>query len=45
MKKAKIINIITIIVFVAFFIRVFVDMIDCINMKYPQPLLGIEAYN
>ena len=45
MKKWKIINIITIIIFILFFIMVFVDMIICIRMKYPHPMLGLDANN
>lgn len=43
-KIWKIIRGITIGVLVLFFIRVIIDIINCMNMKYPHPMLGIDAY-
>lgn len=45
MKKWKIIKIITIAIIFLFIIRIIFDAIVCINMKYPHPMLGIDAYN
>ena len=44
MKKWKIIRRITIGILILFFIRIIVDIIICMNMKYPHPMLGIDAY-
>ncbi len=44
MKKWKIIRGITIGILILFFIRIIVDIIICMNMKYPHPMLGIDAY-
>ena len=44
MKKWKIIRVITIGVLVLFFTRIIVDIVVCMNMKYPHPMLGIDAY-
>lgn len=45
MKKWKFIRIMTIIILILFFIYIICDAIICINMKYPHPMLGIDAYN
>lgn len=45
MKKWKVIRIITIIVLIIFFINVISDLIICLNMSYPHPMLGIDANN
>ena len=43
-KIWKIIRGITIGVLVLFFIWMIIDSISCMNMKYPHPMLGIDAY-
>ena len=44
MKKWKIIRIITIIILVLASIYITIDAINCMNMSYPHPMLGIDAY-
>lgn len=44
MKKWKIIKIITIVVLIMFLIHLVVDAVLCMNMTYPHPMLGIDAY-
>ena len=44
MKKWKIIKIITIIALLAFIMFLVLDTIICMNMKYPHPMLGMDAY-
>lgn len=43
-KIWKIIRGITIGVLVLFVIRIIIDIIVCMNMTYPHPLLGTDAY-
>lgn len=45
MKKWKIIKIITIAIILLFIIYIILNAIVCINMKYPHPMLGIDANN
>lgn len=45
MKKWNIIRNITVSLLVLFVIYLIVDVICCINMEYPHPMLGIDAYN
>ena len=45
MKKWKIIRTITISLLVLFIIYLIMDAISCINMEYPHPMLGLDAYN
>lgn len=45
MKKWKIIRIITIAIIILFIAYVIIDAIVCMNMVYPHPMLGIDAYN
>ena len=45
MKKWKITKRITISVLILFIIRLIIDAILCMNMNYPHPMLGIDAYN
>jgi len=44
MKKWKIIKLVTIAVLIVFLIRLVIDAIICINMTYPHPMLGVDAY-
>lgn len=44
MKRWKIIKIITIVVLIIFLIHLVVDAVLCMNMTYPHPMLGIDAY-
>lgn len=44
MKKWKTIKFITLIVLVVFIMYLAYDAIKCINMNYPHPTLGIDAY-
>lgn len=43
-KIWKIIRVITIVILVLFVIWMIIDSINCMNMKYPHPMLGIDAY-
>ena len=43
MKKWKIIRVITIIVLVLYFVRIIADLVACLRMSYPHPMLGIDA--
>lgn len=45
MKKWKIIRFITITFLIIFFLYLISDVINCINMSYPHPMLGIDAHN
>lgn len=45
MKKWKIIKIITIAIILLFIIYIILNAIVYINMKYPHPMLGIDANN
>ena len=45
MKKWKIIKNITIVLLIIFLIIVILDLIQCISLEYPQPMLGIDARN
>ena len=45
MKKWKIIRNITVSLLVLFVIYLVIDVICCINMEYPHPMLGIDAHN
>ena len=45
MKKWKIIRTITISLLVLFIIYLIMNAISCINMEYPHPMLGLDAYN
>lgn len=44
MNKWKTIKIITIVVLIIFLIHLVVDAVLCMNMTYPHPMLGIDAY-
>ncbi len=44
MKKWKNIRIITISFLIIFAIRLIIEVIVCMNMSYPHPILGIDAY-
>ena len=43
MKKWKIIRVITIIVLVLYFVRIIADLVACLRMSYPHPMLGVDA--
>ena len=45
MKKWNIIRNITVSLLVLFVIYLIIDVICCINMEYPHPMLGIDAHN
>ena len=45
MKKWNIIRNITVSLLVLFVIYLIIDVICCINMEYPHPMLGIDAYS
>ena len=45
MKKWKVIRNITVSLLVLFVIYLIIDVICCINMEYPHPMLGIDAHN
>ena len=45
MKKWNIIRNITVSLLVLFVIYLIIDVICCINMESPQPMLGIDAYS
>lgn len=45
MKKWKIVRMITIIILIMILFFVIQDIITCMNMEYPRPMLGIDAYN
>lgn len=45
MKKWKLIRIVTIIMLILFLGYIIFDAIQCINMKYTHPMLGIDANN
>ena len=45
MKKWKVIRNVTVSLLVLFFIYLIMDATFCINMEYPHPMLGIDAYN
>ena len=44
MKKWTIVKIIAITVLVLFAIELIIDAVMCMNMTYPHPMLGIDAY-
>ena len=44
MKRLKIIRFITITILILFFIFLLTDAIVCMNMTYPHPMLGIDAF-
>ena len=44
-KKWNIIRNITVSLLVLFVIYLIIDVICCINMEYPHPMLGIDAHN
>lgn len=45
MIRWKVIRNITISLLVLFVIYLIIDVTCCINMEYPHPMLGIDAYN
>ena len=45
MKKWKVIRNVTVSLLVLFVIYLIIDVICCINMEYPHPMLGIDAHN
>ena len=44
MRKWKIIKFITLIILIVFIMYLIFDAIICMNMNYPHPMLGIDAY-
>ena len=44
MKKWKIIKVVTTIILIVFMMYLILDAIICTQMKYPHPMLGIDAY-
>ena len=44
MNKWKIIKFITLIILIVFIMYLIFDAIICMNMNYPHPMLGIDAY-
>lgn len=45
MKKWKNVRIVTVTILVLFVLYLIIDVITCINMEYPHPMLGLDAYN
>lgn len=45
MKKWRIIRTITTVLLILFILYLLLDMINCMNMTYPHPMLGIDALN
>lgn len=45
MRKWKIIRFITIVFFIIFFLYLLSDAVNCMNMSYPHPMVGIDASN
>ena len=45
MKKWRIIKVISITIIILFLFYIVFDVIKCINMLYPYPMLGIDANN
>ena len=44
-KKWKIIRTITTVILIIFLLYILVDMVVCMKMTYPHPMLGIDALN
>lgn len=43
MKKWFFIRAITIIILILFIIYIVIDLINCLSMTYPHPMLGVDA--